>query len=62
MWIPPEVKDPVLTHAPTRKSIACFDAMSLESGKIAYSLCHTFDAKTFETFLKLLLTAVELRT
>ena len=55
MWIPPEVKDPVLTHAPTRKSIACFGAVSLESGKFAYSLCDTFDAKTFETFLKLLL-------
>lgn len=55
MWIPPEVKDPVLTHAPTRKSIACFGAVSLETGKLAYSLCETFDAKTFETFLKLLL-------
>lgn len=55
MWIPPELKDPVLTHAPTRKSIACFGAVSLESGKFAYSLCDTFDAKTFEAFLKLLL-------
>ena len=55
MWIPPEVKDPVLSHAPTRKSMACFGAVSLETGKFAYSLCDTFDAKTFETFLKLLL-------
>lgn len=55
MWIAPEVKDPVLTHAPTRKSIACFGAVSLETGKFAYSLCNTFDAKTFETFLMLLL-------
>lgn len=55
MWIAPEVKDPVLTHAPTRKSIACFGAVSLESGKFAYSLCDTFDAQTFEAFLKLLL-------
>lgn len=55
MWVPPEVKDPVLTHAPTRKSIACFGAVSLATGKFAYSLCDTFDAKTFETFLKLLL-------
>lgn len=45
----------MLTHAPTRKSIACFSAVSLETGKFAYSLCGTFDAKTFETFLKLLL-------
>lgn len=55
MWIAPEVKDPVLTHAPTRKSMACFGAVSLETGKFAYSLCETFDAKTFEAFLKLLL-------
>jgi len=55
MWVPPEVKDPILTHAPTRKSIACFGAVSLETGKFAYSLCDTFDAKTFETFLQLLL-------
>jgi hypothetical protein len=55
MWIAPEVKDPVLIHAPTRKSIACFGAVSLETGKFAYSLCDTFDAKTFETFLMLLL-------
>jgi hypothetical protein len=32
MWIAPEVKDPVLTHAPTRKSIACLGAVSLETG------------------------------
>ena len=55
MWVPPEVKDPVLKHAPTRKSMACFGAVSLETGKFAYSLCETFDARTFEAFLKLLL-------
>ena len=48
MWIPPEIKDPVLTHAPARKSMACFGAVSLETGKFAFSLCETFDAKTFE--------------
>ena len=55
MWVPPQVKDPVLEHAPTRKSMACFGAVSLETGKFAYSLCETFDARTFEAFLKLLL-------
>jgi transposase len=55
MWIAPEIKDPVLTHAPTRKSIACFGAASLETGKFVYDLCGTFDAKTFEAFLILLL-------
>jgi transposase len=55
MWVPPEDKDPVLIHAPTRKSIACFGAVSLESGKFVRSISAKFDAKTFETFLKKLL-------
>lgn len=55
MWVPPEVKDPVLLHAPTRKSVACFGAVSLSSGKFVRSMCERFDAVTFETFLKKLL-------
>lgn len=52
---PPEIKDPVLLHAPTRKSVACFGAVSLRTGKFIRSLCATFTAATFETFLKTLL-------
>lgn len=55
MWVPPEVKDPVLSHAPTRKSVACFGAVSLRTGKFVRSMCEKFDALTFETFLKKLL-------
>ncbi len=55
MWVPPEVKDPVLSHAPTRKSVACFGAVSLRTGKFVRSMCEKFDARTFETFLKKLL-------
>jgi transposase len=55
MWVPPEIKDPVLLHAPTRKSVACFGAVSLRTGKFIHSLCATFNAATFETFLKTLL-------
>lgn len=55
MWVPPEIKDPVLTHAPTRKSVACFGAVSLASGKFVRALCDRFDAATFEAFLKKLL-------
>jgi hypothetical protein len=29
MWIPPEIKDPVLLHAPTRKSVGYFGAVRL---------------------------------
>jgi transposase len=52
MWVPPEVKDPVLLHAPTRKSVACFGAVSLRTGKFVRSLCKQFDAVAFEAFLK----------
>lgn len=55
MWVPPEVKDPVLMHAPTRKSIACFGAVSLSTGKFIRAMCERFDAVTFEAFLKKLL-------
>ena len=55
MWVPPEVKDPVLRHAPTRKSVACFGSVSLSTGKFVRRLCEKFDALTFEAFLKKLL-------
>lgn len=55
MWVPPEIKDPVLIHAPTRKSVACFGAVSLQTGKFVRSICPTFDARTCEAFLKKLL-------
>lgn len=55
MWVPPEDKDPVLIHAPTRKSMACFGAVSLHTGKFIRSISSKFDAQTFEAFLKKLL-------
>jgi hypothetical protein len=33
MWVPPEIKDPILQHASTRKSVACFGAVSLITGQ-----------------------------
>jgi transposase len=55
MWVPPEDKDPVVLHAPTRKSVACFGAVSLTSGKFVGAMSVKFNAETFETFLKKLL-------
>lgn len=55
MWVPPEIKDPVLLHAPTRKSVACVGAVSLSTGKFIRSMCARFDAAMFEAFLKTLL-------
>lgn len=53
MWIPPDVKDPVLLHAPTRKSVGYFGAVRLRDGMFVWSReTETFDGKTFATFLK----------
>lgn len=55
MWVPPEIKDPVLRHAPTRKSVACFGAVSLDTGQFVRMMCPIFNAATFRTFLRRLL-------
>ncbi len=55
VWVPPEDKDPVARHAPTRQSAACFGAVSLHSGKFVHAFSPVFNAVTFETFLKSLL-------
>jgi transposase len=55
MWVPPEIKDPILQHAPTRKSIACFGAVNLGNGKFVRRLCKVFNAETFQCFLAQLL-------
>ena len=55
MWIPPEIKEPVLLHHPTRKSIGYFGAVRLRDGKFVYQREEkVFDASSFFPFLKLL--------
>ena len=52
MWVPPEVKDPVCYHAPTRKSIS-FGAVRLGDGKLVMSQPKgRFDAQTCWQFLR----------
>jgi transposase len=51
MWIPPEEKDPVLVHAPTRKSVACFGAVSIDTGKLVAAFEPVFNAESFQRFL-----------
>ena len=53
MWVPPEVKDPVCYHAPTRKSIRFFGAVRLADGKLVMSQPQgMFDAQTCWQFLR----------
>jgi transposase len=53
MWVPPEEKDPVLLHHPTRKSVGYFGAIRLRDGKLVFQREEDrFNAVTFHTFLK----------
>ena len=55
MWIPPEDKDPVLLHAPTRKSAACFGAVNIRTGRLVTAFESPFNGESFLRFLKTLL-------
>jgi transposase len=52
IWVPPEVKDPVVLHHPTRPSVGHFGAVRLRDGKCVFaSERHRFDAQTPWSFL-----------
>jgi len=53
MWIPPETKDPVLLHAPTRKSVGYFGAVRLRDGRFQFCReADKFNGVTFFAFMK----------
>ena len=53
MWIPPGVKDPIVLHHPTRKSVGYFGAVRLRDGRFIFTReVHRFDGQTFFDFLK----------
>lgn len=52
MWIPPEEKDPIVLHAPTKKSIALFGCVVANRGALITQLSKKFNAKTFGRFLR----------
>jgi transposase len=52
LWVPPEEKNPVLYHAPTRKSIAYFGALRLADGTFVARRSPHFNGQTFEQFLR----------
>ena len=55
MWIPPEVVDPILLHAPTRKKTAVFGAVRPADGSLVTMSEDAFDALSFQVFLEQLL-------
>src|SRR5208337_3409685 len=53
MWIPPEVKDPIVLHHPTRKSASYFGAVRIRDGAFAYKRePQRFNGETFWSFMK----------
>lgn len=55
MWIPPECRDPILLHHPTRKSVGYFGAVRLRDGKFVTRVePERFDGATCWRFLKTL--------
>jgi len=55
MWIPPETKDPILLHHPTRRSLGYFGAVRLRDGKFLFHReTDKFNGATFFLFLKAL--------
>lgn len=55
MWIPPEVKDPVVLRKPTRESVGYYGAVRLRDGKFVYSREEgRFNGESFFSFLKYL--------
>lgn len=53
MWIPPEVKDPICLHHPTRKSVGFFGAVRLRDGRLVTRReSGRFDGQTYWDFLR----------
>lgn len=52
MWIPPENVDPVLLHAPTRKSLGVLGAVRAADGRLAVRRAEKFCGETFLIFLR----------
>jgi transposase len=53
MWVPPETRDPVLYHHPTRRSVGYFGAVRLRDGRFFYRReSGRFNGETFQDFLR----------
>jgi len=63
MWIPPEIKDPVLLHAPARQRVGYFGAVRLRDGRFVFrSETGKFNGTSFFRFLRQLRQATEFAT
>ena len=53
MWVPPEVRDPIVWHHPTRRAVGYFGAVRLRDGRFLYHReAQRFNGSTFFEFLR----------
>lgn len=52
MWIPKEIKNPVVKQEPTRHKISVFGSVNIDNGRFVYSINTIFNAVTFLDHLK----------
>lgn len=54
MWVPPETKDPVLRHHPSRHSVGYYGAVRLRDGRFCFRReSEQFNSETFFAFMKM---------
>ena len=62
LWIPPEVRDPILLHHPTRRAVGYFGGVRLRDGRFVYQReSGRFNGFTLFTFLRRLRLASQRR-
>jgi transposase len=55
MWIPPEDRDPIVRHAPTRKGVGYYGAVRLRDGRFVWRReAGKFNGETYWAFLRYL--------
>lgn len=47
MWVPPEIKDPVILQEPSHKKISLFGSINTVNGQFVYRFSTIFNAETF---------------
>lgn len=53
MWVPPEDRDPVVRHAPTRKGVGYYGAVRLRDGRLVWRREEgRFNGDTYWSFLR----------
>ena len=56
MWIPKEIKNPVVKQEPTRLKVSVFGTVNTNNGRFVYNISPIFNAITFLEHLKQLIT------